>query len=109
MLQQLVNRLPKSRSTNVEVNQAVTAARNAGPAWAALSKEERADWLDRIADALEECHDEIAELESMDTGKPIRIARSVDANRSVANFRFYADLIRNLDDQTRCRMQRIVF
>ena len=87
------------RSTEEDVNRAVTAAKKAGPGWAALSKEERADWLDRIADALEECQDEIAQLESMDTGKPIRIARTVDANRSVANFRFYADLIRNLEDQ----------
>ena len=87
------------RSTEIDVNQAVAAAKEAGQGWAALSKEVRANWLDRIADALEECHDEIARLESMDTGKPISIARAVDANRSVANFRFYADLIRNLEDQ----------
>ncbi len=87
------------RSTEEDVIQAVAAAKKAGPGWAALPKEKRADWLDRIADTLEECRDEIAQLESIDTGKPISIAKSVDANRSVANFRFYADLIRNLEDQ----------
>ena len=34
-------------------------------------------------------------LESRDTGKPISLARTVDANRSVANFRFFADMIRD--------------
>jgi aminomuconate-semialdehyde/2-hydroxymuconate-6-semialdehyde dehydrogenase len=60
----------------------------------------RADWLDKIADSLEASFDEIAELESRDTGKPISLARAVDANRSVANFRFFAGLIREQEQET---------
>ena len=91
-------RLPMSESKDVDA--AVDAARDAQPAWAGLGMEERADWLDRIADSLESSFDEIAELESRDTGKPISLARAVDANRSVANFRFFAEIIREQEQET---------
>ncbi|RZP09856.1 MAG: aldehyde dehydrogenase [Candidatus Poseidoniales archaeon] len=85
-------RVPLSDSSDVDA--AVTAARSAHPAWGALSHSERADWLDRIADALEARYEEIAALESRDTGKPISLARDVDAQRSVSNFRFFAEMLR---------------
>ena len=91
-------RLPLSGSNDVDA--AVEAAREAQPGWAALGVDARADWLDRIADSLEASFDEIAELESRDTGKPISLARAVDANRSVANFRFFAGLIREQEQET---------
>jgi len=77
-----------------DVDQAVAAARAAQPSWGALTHSARADWLDRIADSLEAKYEDIAALESRDTGKPITLARAVDAYRSVANFRFFADLVR---------------
>ena len=91
-------RLPLSGSN--DVNAAVEAAREAQPGWAAMGMGVRADWLDRIADSLEDSFDEIAELESRDTGKPISLARTVDANRSIANFRFFAGLIRDQEQET---------
>ena len=91
-------RLPMSESKDVDA--AVDAARDAQPAWAGLGMEERADWLDRIADSLESSFEEIAGLESRDTGKPISLARAVDANRSVANFRFFAEIIREQEQET---------
>ena len=81
------------------MNNAVKVAKEAGEGWGLLSKNERADWLDRIADSLERRFDEIASLESLDTGKPIRISRAVDATRSVTNFRFYAQQIREFEDE----------
>ena len=81
-----------------DVDAAVIAARAAAPDWGALDFAERADWLDRIADALETKYEDIAALESQDTGKPIALARAVDAYRSVANFRFFAGLIREKAD-----------
>ena len=90
-------KLPMSESKDVDA--AVDAARDAQPAWAGLGMEERADWLDRIADSLESSFDEIAGLESRDTGKPISLARAVDANRSVANFRFFAEIIREQEQE----------
>jgi len=91
-------RLPLSGSDDVDT--AVEAARAAQPGWGSLSMEDRAGWLDKIADSLESSFDEIAELESRDTGKPISLARAVDANRSVANFRFFAGLIREQEQET---------
>ena len=90
--------LPLSGSDDVDA--AVEAARAAQPGWGSLSMGDRAVWLDKIADSLESSFDEIAELESRDTGKPISLARAVDANRSVANFRFFAGLIREQEQET---------
>ena len=84
-------RVPLSDSSDVDA--AVAAARSAHPAWSALSHSERAGWLDRIADALEARYEDVAALESRDTGKPISLARDVDAQRSVSNFRFFAGIL----------------
>ena len=89
-------RIPLSDASAVDA--AVDAARVAQPAWGALSHSERADWLDRIADGLETRYEEIAALESRDTGKPISLARTVDAHRSVLNFRFFAGILREHEE-----------
>ena len=90
-------RIPLSDASDVDA--AVDAARSAQPAWAALSHSERAGWLDRIADALEARYEDIAVLESRDTGKPISLARAVDAHRSVSNFRFFAGILREHEEE----------
>ncbi|MEE3318678.1 MAG: aldehyde dehydrogenase [Candidatus Thermoplasmatota archaeon] len=90
-------RIPLSDASDVDA--AVDAARAAQPAWAALSYSERAGWLDRIADALEARYEDIAALESRDTGKPISLARAVDAHRSVSNFRFFAGILREHEEE----------
>ena len=84
-----IARIPCSSAEDVDA--AVDAALDAAESWGTLSIAERAGWLERIAEELEERADEIAELESLDTGKPITLARNVDAARSVANFRFFAE------------------
>ena len=85
---EVIAKIPKSGLNEVE--KAVNAADEARTLWSNIGLEERADWLHKIADALEARSDEIASLESLDTGKPIALARVVDASRSVANFRFFA-------------------
>ena len=67
--------------------------------WAALSMLERAEWLDRMADGLEQRKEEIAQRESRDTGKPLALARRVDAQRSIDNFRFFADFARQQEPE----------
>lgn len=83
-----------ARSNQDDVDLAVQAASRARKDWAALSMLERADWLDRMADGLEQRKEEIAQRESRDTGKPLALARRVDAQRSIDNFRFFADFAR---------------
>lgn len=62
-------------------------------AWGALPMAERIAWVTKIADALEAMQSQIGELESLDTGKPVALATAVDANRSVRNFRFFAEFV----------------
>ena len=90
---EIIAKIPKSGSK--EVSNAVDAADMARVSWSELSSEKRADWLDKIADALESKSDDLASLESLDTGKPITLAKAVDASRSVANFRFFAQFSRD--------------
>ena len=90
--------VPKSGQN--DINMAVESAIQALPSWSALTNVDRANWLDKIADKLETKYEEIAELESKYTGKPISLAREVDAYRSVKNFRFFANMIRNLNEES---------
>ena len=93
----ITSRISNSSSKDVEL--AVQAAQDALPAWSALSRSERIEWLRKIAKALESRKDEIARIESMDTGKPIGLAKRVDASRSVSNFEFFADHAEKLIDK----------
>ena len=82
-----------------DVNNAVKSAKEALPEWSSKSFKERSDWLLKIANNLDSRIEEIAILESMDTGKPITIAKEVDAKRSVLNFEFFAGIISDLQKQ----------
>jgi len=84
-------RCPDSDARDVAA--AVAAAEHAAPAWAALSAGERAGHLHRLAAAVEAHLDELAREESRDNGKPVKLARSVDIPRAVANLRFFAEAI----------------
>lgn len=94
---EVIATIPRSNSN--DVNEAVLAADKARDNWSSLSLDERRKWLEKIANALEARSDEIAKLESLDTGKPIKIARAVDASRSVANFRFFAEYSKDFHEQ----------
>ena len=93
---QIVASVPRTKN----VESAVSAAELAIDSWSNLSLQERCDWLDIIADELESQIEEVARLESIDTGKPSEVALNVDAKRSVYNFRFFADFGRNMSSQT---------
>jgi aminomuconate-semialdehyde/2-hydroxymuconate-6-semialdehyde dehydrogenase len=76
-----------------DVERAVAAAKAAFPAWSAMPAAERSRLLLALATGIEREIDELARIESVDTGKPVALARSVDIPRSVANFRFFASAI----------------
>ncbi|MEA2356952.1 MAG: aldehyde dehydrogenase, partial [Solirubrobacteraceae bacterium] len=73
-----------------DVAAAVDAARAAQPAWAALPGRERAKYLFRVARLIQERARELAVVESMDGGKPIRESRDVDVPLAAAHFFHYA-------------------
>ncbi len=89
-----------SDSTAEEVEAAYEAAKNAFPAWAATSVNERASILMRIADGIEERLEELALAESQDNGKPLSLARSVDIPRAVDNFRYFAHAITQFHNES---------
>jgi 5-carboxymethyl-2-hydroxymuconic-semialdehyde dehydrogenase len=73
-----------------DVAAAAAAAHKAFPAWRDLPGEQRRALLHDVADAIEARAEEIALLESLDTGQPIRFM-SAAAKRGAENFRFFAD------------------
>ena len=85
-----------------DVDQAVEAARLAfesGP-WPALSGAERGALLWKAADLVEQYADELAELETLDNGKPIRTARYGDLPTAIKHFRYYAGWASKLEGAT---------
>ncbi|TDD24654.1 aldehyde dehydrogenase family protein [Nonomuraea diastatica] len=73
-----------------DVDRAVQAARKAFGVWSALPGAERAKYLFRIARIIQERARELAVLESLDNGKPIRESRDVDVPLVAAHFFYYA-------------------
>jgi acyl-CoA reductase-like NAD-dependent aldehyde dehydrogenase len=75
-----------------DVDRAVKAARKAleeGP-WGAMPAAERGKLLTRLADLVEQHANELAELESLDNGKPVKIARIVDVSQTIGWLRHFA-------------------
>jgi 5-carboxymethyl-2-hydroxymuconic-semialdehyde dehydrogenase len=79
-----------ARGGSAEINKAAKAAKRAFLSWRKTRGEERREILHKIADAIEAHAEEIAFIECMDTGQPIRYM-SKAALRGAENFRFYAD------------------
>jgi aminomuconate-semialdehyde/2-hydroxymuconate-6-semialdehyde dehydrogenase len=80
--------IPDSEERDVEC--AVGAAREAFPAWSKMSAEARHDCLMRVSNLIERDLDALAKAESVDNGKPLLLAKTVDIPRAVSNFKFYA-------------------
>src|SRR5687767_15450335 len=78
-------------ATGEDVDAAVVAARTAyDKYWSKLRPVDRAKYIYRIARALQEKARELAVIESMDGGKPIRESRDVDVPLAAAHFFYYA-------------------
>jgi aminomuconate-semialdehyde/2-hydroxymuconate-6-semialdehyde dehydrogenase len=85
-----------SEASEELVDRAVQAARKAlrGP-WGKLGAAERAARLYKVAAGIDARFDDFVRAEVADTGKPIALASRLDVPRAAANFRVFADLIRN--------------
>jgi len=94
---ELLARIPRGDASDVDA--AVTAAWKAAPSWGALPASERSMWLYKLADGIEGRFDELAVLESRDTGKPLSLARTMDIPRAIHNFRFFAGAILHEEDR----------
>lgn len=91
------SRVPDSRSEDIDA--AVAAAAEAFPTWSRTLPDERSRLLLRLADLIERDADRLARAESIDNGKPLALARSLDIPRAAANFRFFATAILHSESQ----------
>ena len=82
-----------------DVDLAVAAAEKAFCDWSQTPATDRSRFLLRIADLIERDLEKFARAESIDTGKPISLARSLDIPRAVANFRFFATAILHTESE----------
>lgn len=80
-----------------DVDEAVRSARKAYKTWSKLSGSERGKYLYRIARIIQERSRELAVLESMNNGKPIRESRDIDIPLVAAHFFHYAGWADKLD------------
>src|SRR6476646_1943196 len=82
-----------------DVDLAVAAAEKAFRDWSQTPAADRSRFLLRIADLIERDLEKFVRAESIDTGKPISLARSLDIPRAVANFRFFATAILHTESE----------
>ena len=87
----IYGQLPNSNREDVQ--QAYEAAQKAFPEWSKTSVEKRSTILAKIADLIEDNLEVLAKAESMDNGKPLSLAKTVDIPRAATNFRFFSQAI----------------
>jgi betaine-aldehyde dehydrogenase len=83
--------------TEAEVTAALDAAHAAVPDWAGATPAERSSALATLARTLEAMAEELAQAETAQCGKPIRLSREFDVPGSIDNVAFYAGAARNLE------------
>jgi aminomuconate-semialdehyde/2-hydroxymuconate-6-semialdehyde dehydrogenase len=91
------SQVPDSGKEDVDL--AVAAAEKAFVDWSKKPAAERSKILLRIADLIERDLEKFARAESIDTGKPIALARTLDIPRAVSNFRFFATAILHTENE----------
>ena len=91
-----------AEGNSVDVDRAVTAGRNAfeNGLWRRLTASERGRLIWKLADLLESHLEEFAQLESLDNGKPIGVARAADVPLAVDLFRYMAGWATKIEGNT---------
>ena len=77
-------------SNRLDVENAYVSAKKAFKNWSSITIQERSEYLNLIADKIEEKLNLFSEFESRDTGKPIQLSSSMDIPRSIYNLKFFA-------------------
>jgi len=75
-----------------DIDRAVQSAQGAFPAWSSMAAADRGRILLRVADVIEAHADELARLESTDTGHPLKDTTVLDVPRTVATFRYFGGM-----------------
>src|SRR4030095_8543584 len=80
-----------------DIDRAVAAAQTVFPTWGRTPAAERGRLLLRLADAIEVNAEELARLESLDTGHPLRDTRMLDVPRTAVTFRYFGGMADKLE------------
>ena len=80
-------------ASRADVDKAVKAAQAAFPAWSRVKPSERAKLLNKVADIIDEHKEELALIESVDNGKPLRETMAIDIPYAAEHFRYFAGVI----------------
>ncbi|HYN59827.1 MAG TPA: aldehyde dehydrogenase family protein [Rubrivivax sp.] len=83
-----------------DVDLAVAAAQRAFPAWSRMAAADRGRILLRLADLIEANTEELARLESLDTGHPIKDSRALDVPRTAACYRYFGGMADKFQGET---------
>ncbi|MBH3429345.1 gamma-aminobutyraldehyde dehydrogenase [Pseudomonas alkylphenolica] len=84
--------IPEASTEQVET--AILAAHRAFASWSRTTPQQRANVLLAIADAIEQHADQLAQLEALNCGKPLHLARQDDLPAAIDVFRFFAGAVR---------------
>jgi len=103
---QVYSLIPDSNEEDVKM--AIESAKNAFPSWSKLKNSERSQWLEKIANEIHNQLDELALAESIDNGKPLKLARAVDIPRARDNFKFYATAIQHYASESHHTSEGII-
>lgn len=85
---------------HADVDLAVKAAQQAFPAWSRMQAADRGCILLKLADLIEANGEELARLESLDTGHPIRDCRMLDVPRTAGCFRYFGGMADKFQGET---------
>ena len=83
-----------AEATQADVDKAVEVATEAFKTWKHVSQVDRADYLLKIADAIDAHKEHLAQVETYDNGKPIRETLNVDIPLGADHFRYFAGVLR---------------
>ncbi|GGA96954.1 aldehyde dehydrogenase family protein [Macrococcus hajekii] len=83
-----------AKASENDVDKGVQAAKEAFKTWRYTSPKERAEYLNQIADAILEHKDELAEIETLNTGKALRESSMIDIPTAADHYRYFASVIR---------------
>jgi betaine-aldehyde dehydrogenase len=83
-----------------DIDKAVAAATRAFPKWSRMAAADRGRILSRLADLIEANAEELARLESLDTGHPLKDSRALDVPRTAACYRYFGGMADKFQGET---------
>ncbi len=89
-----------SMAGHADIDKAVAAAQRAFPAWSRLAAADRGRILLRLADLIEANTEELARLETLDTGHPLRDSRMLDVPRTAGCYRYFGGMADKFQGET---------